>query len=153
MSQRPRKFLVVVDRSPECRVAVRYAARRALHTEGRVSLLCVSDLADYQQWAGVGELMRDEARAEAEKLVWQAARHINEQTGIVSEIILAEGQIKKVLFDLIRTDKDISILVLAASSDKEGPGPLVGLVGLALQPIPVTIVPGNLTDAEVDALS
>ena len=40
--ERPRKFLVVVDKTPECRVALRFATRRAQHTKGRVTLLCVA---------------------------------------------------------------------------------------------------------------
>lgn len=153
MNQRPRKFLVVVDRSPECHVALRYAARRAQHTGGRVSLLCVCPQPENPQWLAVDELMRDEIRAEAEALITKSATEINALTGIISEIHLTEGETRKVLFELIRADLDLSILVLASSTAKSGPGPLVNLVGLALQPIPITIVPGHLSDAEVDALS
>jgi nucleotide-binding universal stress UspA family protein len=152
--ERPRKFLVVVDKTAECHVAVRFATRRAQATGGRVTLLCVSQPADFQQWRGVEEIMKDEAHQEAESLVYEAAKTVNELSGIVCELVIAEGRSTDCLLALLKDDKDISILVLAASTAKEGPGPLVAMVGGASQyPIPVTIVPGNLTDADIDALA
>src|ERR1700742_2216381 len=152
-SDRPRKFLVVVDKTPEGRVAVRFAARRAQHTGGRVTLLCVAQPADFQQWRGVEEIMKDEAHQEAESLIYEAAKTVNELSGIVSELVIGEGRSTDCLIALLKDDKDISILVLPSSTAKEGPGPLVSMVaGTSQYPIPVTIVPGTLTDADIDVL-
>jgi nucleotide-binding universal stress UspA family protein len=150
---RPRKFLVVVDKTPECRIAVRFAARRAQHTGGRVTLLCVAQPADFQQWRGVEQIMQDEARAEAESLVYAAAKTVNELAGIVPELVIVNGRPTDCLLELIKSDKDISILVLAAGTGKDGPGPLVALFTGGVQAIPVTIVPGNFTDAKIDELA
>jgi nucleotide-binding universal stress UspA family protein len=150
----PRKFLVVVDKSPECKVAIRFATRRAQHTGGRVTLLCVAELPEMQQWRGVEEIMRDEARAEAEKLIHDAAKTVNELSGVICELVIAEGRAAECLADLLKNDGEISILVLAAATAKDGPGPLVATVATAGHyPIPVTIVPGSLSDAEVDTLA
>ena len=65
---RPRKFLVVIDKTPECKIALRFATRRAQHTGGRVTLLCAATPADFQQWRGVEAIMHDEAHAEAEAM-------------------------------------------------------------------------------------
>jgi len=148
-----RKFLVVVDKSPECRVAVRFAARRAQHTEGRVTLLYVAAPVDFQQWKGVEEIMTDEAHQDAEALVYEAAKTINELTGITPELVIEHGEARDVLMDLIRRDRDISILVLASGTSKEGPGPLVSLFATKVQPIPVTIVPGSFSDEDVDEMA
>jgi nucleotide-binding universal stress UspA family protein len=148
-----RKFLVVVDKTPECRVAVRFAARRAQHTGGRVTLLCVAATVDFQQWKGVEEIMMDEAHQDAEALVYEAAKTINELTGITPELLIEQGEATDCLMELIRRDGDISILVLASGTAKEGPGPLVSLFAAKVQPIPVTIVPGNLSDEDVDELA
>jgi len=149
--ERPRKFLVVIDKTPECHVAVRFATRRAQATGGRVSLLCAVQPGDMQQWRGVEEIMKDEARQEAESLVYEA---VNELSGIIPELVIGDGRPVDCLLELIKTDKDMSILVLAASVSKEGPGPLVAMVAGASQyPIPVTIVPGNLGDDAIDALA
>jgi nucleotide-binding universal stress UspA family protein len=153
MTVAARKFLVVVDKTPECRVAVRFAARRAQHTGGRVSLLCVTAQVDFQQWQGVEEIMIDEAHQDAEALVYDAAKTINELTGITPELLIEHGDATECLLELIRRDRDISILVLASATSKEGPGPLVKLFASRVQAIPVTIVPGNLSEEEVDELA
>lgn len=149
----PRKFLVVVDKTPESKVALRFAARRAQHTGGRVCLLCVAEPADFQQWKGVEEIMQDEAHDEAESLVYDAAKTVNELAGIMPEFIIEHGERAECLLGLVRRDKDISILVLASGTAKEGPGPLVSLFASTVQTIPVTIVPGDLGDEAVDALA
>jgi hypothetical protein len=58
--------------------------------------------------------------------------------------------------NLLKEDPDISILVLASGTSREGPGPLVSMVAQQAQqayPIPVTIVPGGLSDEAIDALA
>ena len=151
-----RKFLAVVDETPEARVALRYAARRAQHTEGLVTLLYVVAPADFQQWAGVERVMREEAHQEAERELHDAAKTINDILGAMPELVIREGRAADEIRALLREDRAISILVLAASASKEGPGPLVSLIaGPAANayPIPVTVVPGNLTDEQIDALA
>jgi nucleotide-binding universal stress UspA family protein len=151
-----RKFLVVVDRTPEHRVALRFAARRAMHTNGIVSLLTVIPPPDKQQWSSVQALMLDEAYEEAESILHDAAAELNKICGMLPELVIREGKKREALLELIKQDPDISILVLASGTAREGPGPLVSAVAgdpKFAYPIPVTIVPGGLTDAEIDALA
>ena len=153
-TERKRKFLAVVDKTTECAVALRFVARRAQHTGGRVSLLCVAEADDFQQWKGVEDIMREEAHQAAENLLHNAAKKINELAGIVPELVIAHGRPADCLIDLLKRDPDISILVLASSAAKEGPGPLVSLfAGPGGYAIPVTIVPGCLSEEAVDALA
>ncbi len=152
-SRNPRKFLVVVDKTPESAVALRFATRRAQHTNGRVTLLCAASPGEFQQWRGVEEIMRDEAHAEAEALLHQAAKTVNELAGILPELVILHGRSTDCLQQLLKDDKDISILVLASGTAKEGPGPLVTMFGSAVQSIPVTIVPGNFSESQIDALA
>ena len=149
----PRKFLVVVDKTPEHRIALRFATRRAQHTGGRVTLMCPATPPDFQQWKGVEEIMRDEAHAEAEAMLFEAAKTVNELAGIMPELVIPYGVTTDCLLALLKEDKDISILVLASGTAKEGPGPLVSMFGTAVQGIPVTIVPGNFTPEQIDALA
>jgi nucleotide-binding universal stress UspA family protein len=151
-----RKFLVVVDKTPEHRVALRFAARRAQHTGGIVSLLTVISPPDKQQWSSVQALMLDEAYEEAESILHDAANELNGICGILPELVIREGKKREALLDVIKHDRDISILVLAAGTAREGPGPLVAAVAgdpKFAYPIPVTIVPGGLSDSEIDALA
>jgi nucleotide-binding universal stress UspA family protein len=151
-----RKFLAIVDETPECRVALRFAARRAQHTGGIVTLLFVAEPADFQQWAGVERKMREEAYQEAERSLHDAAKFVNEIGGAMPELIIREGRAFDEVQALLKEDPALSILVLAAGTAKEGPGPLVSLIaapGASAYPIPVTVVPGSLTDEQVDALT
>jgi nucleotide-binding universal stress UspA family protein len=150
---RKRKFLCVVDDTPECRVALRFAARRAQHTGGRITLLCAGQRADFQQWRGVEEIMDNEAHEEAERLVYEGAKLVNELVGIVPELVIIHGRKADCLAQLIKDDRDISILVLASGTAKEGPGPLVSMFASGVQTIPVTIVPGNLSDKDIDEIA
>jgi nucleotide-binding universal stress UspA family protein len=150
-----RKFLAVIDDTPECARAVRYAAMRAKNSNGGVVLIYVISDADFNQWIGVGEIMRAEAREEAEAVMARIAQNVREQIGVEPEIVIREGKSTEQIMQLIEEDKDIAILVLAASSGKEGPGPLVSAVaGRGTNfAIPVTIVPDQLTNEEIDALA
>jgi nucleotide-binding universal stress UspA family protein len=153
---RRRKFLVVVDKTPECKVALRYAARRAEPTGGVVTLLTVVAPAEFQHWRSVEDKMREEALEEAEKLLHDAARTVNRVGGLFPEYVVRDGKTRETILALIKEDSDISILVLGAGTGREGPGPLVSLVAQEATnayPIPVTIVPGSLTDEAVDALA
>jgi len=150
-----RKFMAVIDTTPESARAVRYAAMRAKNSGGGIVLLYVISDADFNQWIGVGEIMRAEARAEADTVMANVANSVREAIGVETELVVREGKSTEQILQLIEEDRDIAILVLGASSAKEGPGPLVSAVagrGTAF-PIPVTIVPENLTDEEIDALA
>src|ERR1043165_2110140 len=149
----PRKFLVVIDKTKESAVALRFATRRAQHTSGRVTLLCAATPPDFQQWRGVEEIMRDEAYAEAEGMLHEAAKVVNELSGILPELVILYGRTTECVGQLLKQDRDISILVLASGTGKEGPGPLVSMFGSMVQVIPVTIVPGNFTNDQIDALA
>jgi nucleotide-binding universal stress UspA family protein len=153
-ADRLRKFVVVVDQTPECPVALRYATRRAQHTNGHLTLFCAAEPGEFQQWKGVETIMREEAHKAAEALLHNASKYVNELSGIVPELVIEHGRKSDGLLELIKRDRDVSVLVLAASAAKEGPGPLVSLfAGPSLHRIPVTIVPGGLTEEEIDSLS
>jgi nucleotide-binding universal stress UspA family protein len=150
-----RKFMAVIDNTPESARAVHYAGMRAKNSGGGLVLLYVVSDADFNQWIGVGDIMRAEAREEAETIMAKVAQEVRETIGAEPELVIREGKSTDQILQLIEEDRDIAILVLAASSGKEGPGPLVSAVatrGVAFA-IPVTIVPDNLSDEEIDALA
>lgn len=151
-----RKFLVVVDDTPECRLALRYAARRALKTKGMVALLFVIEPSDMPQWLGVQQIMREEARDEAEALLHDLAEEVQRLAGLTPELIIREGIRREQLLKLIEEDPSIRILVLGAGTGTEGPGPLVSALAGQMSGnfrVPITLVPGKLTTREVDELA
>lgn len=150
-----RKFLAIIDETEECERAVAYAARRAGSTGGVLVLLFVIDTADFQQFLGVEQIMREEAQSVATSALEQHAGKVRERVGIEPEIAIREGSRVEEIHRLIEEDQDIAILVLASGNAKEGPGPLVSSIagkGAAF-PIPVTVVPQNLTDEDIDSLA
>jgi nucleotide-binding universal stress UspA family protein len=149
-----RKFLVVVDETEECDRAVVYAARRAARTGGALVLLTIIEDADFRSFLGVEKVMRAEARAEADMALAKVAERVREVAGIDPELIVAEGVAATEVTRLIETDLDIAILVLAAGLASEGPGPLVTALagrGAGSFPVPITIVPGHLSDSDIAA--
>jgi nucleotide-binding universal stress UspA family protein len=152
----PRIFLVVVDDSEELRVALRYAALRARRTGGKVALLYVIEPSDLQQWLAVESLMREERREEAETLLQKLAGEVADLCGSLPIVHIREGRRGDELLALLDEEPGISILVLAAGAGPEGPGPLVThLVGKmsGKMRIPITVVPGSLSDEQIMALT
>jgi nucleotide-binding universal stress UspA family protein len=151
-----RIFLVVVDETEEMRVALRYAALRARHTGGRVALLVVMEPSELKQWAAVDALQREESRAAAEQLVGRLSAEVNEIAGNMPVVFIREGLRSDELLGLLSEEPSISVLVLAAGSGPDGPGPLIdALLGklAGTVRVPITIVPGSLTEAQLAALA
>jgi nucleotide-binding universal stress UspA family protein len=152
---RERIFLVVVDETEEMKNALHYACRRALHTGGRVALFYALEPPEFQHWLGVERVMQEEARQHAEQTLQELAAKVQADTGKTPVLYLREGRRRDELMALIDEEPSISLLVLGMASDREGPGPLVSYLVSQGQPIrlPVTLVPGQLSKAEIDALT
>jgi len=154
-----RKFLVVADDSPEFSAALRYACARARATGGRITLLRVLEPAVFEHWSGVREEMERQQRAEAESLLQKFAGQVVDATGHPPEFVVKEsGDTRGAIRSVVMDDPEIKILVLAAATHGRGPGPLVSAVckeGVNNhgRKLPVAVVPGDLTDAEIAELS
>jgi nucleotide-binding universal stress UspA family protein len=136
--------------------ALRYACLRARKSGGRVALLRVIEPAGQVEWAGVGALLAEERREEAEKLLSGLAAEVNELTGGIPILLIREGDPRDELIALLTEEKRVSILVLAAAVGGSGPGPLISaLAGRYAHKlaIPMTIVPGDMSDAELERVT
>ncbi|HEX4297328.1 MAG TPA: universal stress protein [Devosia sp.] len=149
-----RKFLVLVDESPECDRAVTFAAHRVLRTGGTLVLLTVIDSEDFGQFIGVEEVMRAEAREAAERSLDVRIARIERIGAVRTETSIREGRPAEAIEALIAADPGIGILVLAAGIGDKGPGPLVTHFATHSRlHIMVTIVPGAMTDQEIVAVA
>ncbi len=151
-----RIFLVVVDASKEMHNALHFACRRAQSTGGRVALLYVMERADFQHWMAVEEKMRSERRAEAEEVLQHLASEVLALAGKLPILYVREGSARDVIFEVIQEEPRIAVLVLGAGTGKKGPGPLVTSLAGKMSgkfPIPITVVPGNLTEEQIDLLT
>jgi nucleotide-binding universal stress UspA family protein len=135
---------------------VYYASRWAVRVGGGVVMLRVIETEDRnQQWLGVADIMKAEADEIANAALDRASGRANGVAAITPERVIREGDPSEQILDVIDKDVDISMLVLAASAGPEGPGPIITALAKTVGtfPIPITIVPGNLTDKDIDGLS
>jgi nucleotide-binding universal stress UspA family protein len=150
------KCLVIVDDTAEWDRAVYYASRWAIRVGGGVVMLRVIETEDQnQQWLGVADIMRAEAEENANAALDRAAGRANGIAAITPERVIREGDATGQILDVIDKDVDIAMLVLAANPGPEGPGPIITTMANVVGsfPIPVIIVPGDLSDEDIDGLS
>lgn len=150
-----RTFLCVVDEASELHQALRFACHRARKTGGRVALLYVIEPAELQHWMAVRQLMEEERREQAEELLQVVSAVVQKLSGTTPVVYIREGKLTDQLMGLISDEPDISVLVLGAAEESDDPGQVISYImkQIGKLRIPVTIVPGNLTDDQVDAFS
>lgn len=152
----PSKFLVCVNKSEESLVALRFACIKAKKRGGLVDIVHVMEPADIQPLFGVADRMREERRDEAEALMKRMAGMAYEISGIAVGLVLREGQIGDEIIAAAIEDNDANILVLGVAPQSSNRGKLIswlaGHLGDQLL-IPLLLVPGNLTDQQIDQLS
>ncbi|HEY0650258.1 universal stress protein [Phenylobacterium sp.] len=158
MSSR-RKFLVVADDTDEFQAALRFACRRARSTGGYVALLRVITPAVFEHWSGVRDEIARQQRQEAEAALQLSAEYVQAETGLPPEFLILEADSNRAaLKRVLSEDPDIKIMVLAAGVGRGGPGPLVSAIAkdgvrFGARKVPITIVPGDLTDDEIADLA
>jgi len=150
-----RKFLVVLDDSRECLNAMRFAAMRAANTGGGVQILAVIPPEEFNHWIGVGEIMREEARERIHAHFEVFAKWMRDRQNVDPELVIREGEPVSEIISQIDDDGEIGVLVLGASAEKGGPGPIVSALSkrFGSLPVPLTIVPGELSKERLEAVS
>jgi len=150
-----RKFLVVLDDTRECLNAMRFAAMRAAKTGGGVEILSVIPPEEFNHWIGVGEVMRAEARERIEAHYNVFAKWMRDRQGIDPSLVIREGEPVQEILSQVHDNDDIGVLVLGAGSGKGGPGPLVSQLTKTAGslPVPITIVPGELSKEQLEHIT
>ena len=150
-----RTYLVVIDDSEEARVALRFAARRAAKTGGRIEVLGIVEPQDFVQWGGVEKAIEEEQRLRIEGVVSASVGEILDEAGIEARIIVEQGEPVKTVSDYIGTRQEVAALVLGAAPSGH-PGPLVATfcgTDAGKLPCPVMLIPGSLSDERLEQLS
>jgi nucleotide-binding universal stress UspA family protein len=147
-----RKLLVIVDETPEVYCALFYAAGRVQHAGGRIQLLYVIE-PENQFWEGVRHANLEEQTNKARALFRLFRRELNNKgfDGVITEELIRHGKQAEEALKQIDEDEDVSVLVLGASTEEAGPGPLVAAFTGRVIPIPVTIVPGDSAIEDIKA--
>ena len=150
-----RKFLVILDDSRECLNAMRFAAMRAAHTGGGVTILSIIPPDEFNHWIGVGDIMRQEERERITAHFEVFAKWMRDKQHVDPELIIREGEAVPEILAQVRDDPEVGVLVLGAGTGKGGPGPLVTQMtrNAGTLPIPITIVPGDLSKERLEAIT
>ena len=150
-----RKFLVVLDDSRECLNAMRFAAMRASHTGGGVQVLSVIPPDEFNHWIGVADIMREEARERIHAHFEVFAKWMRDKQDVDPELVIREGEPAQEILHQINEDGEIGVLVLGAATERRGPGPLISEFSrnFGSLPIPMTIVPGELSKEKLEAIT
>lgn len=149
-------YLVVADDTPEFRVALRYAASMAALRRGHLAMAKVIEPTGFMDWGGVETAVRDAMRQKAEQELQALAASVFELTSKTPSFSIREGQMFEVISTIVKNNPSIVALVLGMGSHLMGPGPLVShFTGKGAQHlnVPVILVPGHLSDAQIDKLS
>ncbi|WP_212525024.1 universal stress protein [Actibacterium sp. MT2.3-13A] len=150
-----RKFLVVLDDSRECLNAMRFAAMRAAHTGAGVQILSIIPPEEFNHWIGVSDIMREEARERIVAHFEVFAKWMRDRQKVDPELVIREGEPVDEILAQVREDPAIGVLVLGAGSGKKGPGPLVTQLtrNSGSLPVPMTIVPGEMSKERLEAVT
>ncbi len=149
-------FLVCVADDGHSETAARFAALRAHNSGGLVALLHVVQPPEFQHWAAVGELMREEKREEADALLARMAEGVARITGTQPALAVREGAIGEEILSHIAEDGSFDLLVVGAAPPDQGRGSLISWLAGQLAGqlnIPLVVVPGNLTDRQLRDLT
>jgi nucleotide-binding universal stress UspA family protein len=156
MGEEPKRtYLDVIDDSAEARVALRFAARRASKTNGRIEVLGIVEPQDFVQFGGVQAAIEQEQRLRIEGVVSAGIGDILDESGVEANIIIQQGEVVRTVRDYLGGREDVAALVLGAAPSGS-PGPLVvNFTGndAGKLPCPVMIIPGSLSDERLEQLS
>lgn len=150
-----RTYLVVIDETEEASIALRFASRRAMKTNGALHILALVESEGFVAWGGVQATLEEEAKSRAEALVSSAAGSLFDETGIRPSITVKQGKGPKVVRQTMDEVPGLGALVLGAAAHGP-PGPLVSHFAAAEAgslPCPVMVVPGSLSKEAIDRLS
>ena len=153
-----RYILVIADNSPEMNIALEYACARSKKTGRKIIIATFIEPLDVLTPQGISEIMKNEAREEAEKVLNTAATIVKESTGIVPVLHTREGEIISELKKLIEEEEDINVLVLAANTNEnaKNPGPIINALisrEISTLRIPIMIVPGNFSKDHISQIT
>ena len=153
-----RYILVVADNSNEMKIALEYACARSKKTGRKIIIATFVEPIDVLTTQGVSEIMKNEAREEAESILKEAASFVKNKTGELPALSLREGETITELKKLIDEEKNINVLVLAAKNEENNKDPGTIITSLVTNEItnlrvPIMIVPGNFSEDHISQIT
>ena len=152
-----RTFLCVIDGSPEVKQAIHYTARRAKKVGANIMLLGLVAPASggsELMWGNVKNLVDNENHSHIKESVDNFVDYVKNITGFSPMTEITEGIATDIIKRTLKDHPEIRILVLGIS-EQENPGPLIKelTTGKTRLHIPITLVPGDILNEDIEMLS
>jgi len=155
LTPRTAKYLVCVDHHEESRVALQLACMKAKARNYRVDIVHVVAPGDFQTLGDIAERMREEQLEAAKALLNTLAENIRLVHGITPGTIVREGVTGEEILKVALEDPETIIICLGIAQQSSSRGKLAawlaGQLGTKLF-VPLLMVPGNLTDQQLQTL-
>ncbi|WP_126175031.1 universal stress protein [Tsuneonella rigui] len=149
-----RVYLVIMDETEEAVRALRFASRRAMKTGGAVHILALVPRENFNAFGAVQATIEQEALDRAEMVASSAAGSIFAESGKMPVISVRTGDAQGVIREYLAEHPEVAALVLGTAKEG-GPGPLVSHFSAhaGALPCPLFLVPGGISDEDLDRLS
>lgn len=151
-----RKVLVLVTGDLSTRAGVAWAAHWALRTGDAIVLFHVIEPDQAMGFGVMQDLMRAEQWQAAERMLGTFSTYAEKLTGYAPSQLVREGPLKETVREVLKSEPNLSLIVIAASHRESGPAPLIGYLasrmGTRVQ-VPMVLVPGSMTSDEIDAMT
>ena len=150
------KLLVCVDGSEHSRVAVRYACKEAERLGFKVEMIHVINPSEYNTLFMGGDMLREEKMAEAEALLKEIVKEAKGISSIKPSYQIREGFLSDEVVKAIEEDGNINMLILGKAPETSNKKDFIAVLSAQLISkimVPMLIVPGNLTDLQIDELT
>lgn len=152
----PSKFVVCVDESDVSKMALRFACIKAKKRGFRVEILHVIPPADLQALNMVADKMYEEQLEAAEKMTKGLANEMTNSLGVTPDICIRNGNVGEEILEELRADQEANMLVFGVSPNRSSSAKLISWVASQMGEelmIPVMLVPGNMTDQQMQEVS
>lgn len=150
-----RRVLVLVNGELTTRAAVAWAAHWCNRTGDGIVLFHVIEPDHAMGFGVMQDLMRAEQWQAAERMLATFSSYAEKLTGRAPEHMVREGPLKETVREVLKSEPNLSLLVIAASHREAGPAPLIGYLasrmGSRVQ-VPMVLVPGSLTGDEIEKM-
>lgn len=152
---KPAKYLVCVDQRDESHVALRLACMKSRVRNGSVEILHVVPPGEMQALGMIADKMREEQLEEASAFLKRLADKAEENYGVRPQMQLREGAVGDEIVAAAMEDTDLTMIVIGTAPQSAGRGHLSAWLATQLGDkllIPLLLVPGNLTDYQLENL-
>lgn len=155
MTNSSRKFLAVSDETEECLKALVFAGMRAKAVNAGLVILRCAETPGLGGWIGLDKDISQDAIDSARLKATRHSDAVEARVGVKAELVISEDDPVDAIRKLVDQDTAIKVLILAAGTGR-GPGPLVSRLAkgkrIASRPVAVTVIPGDLSDAQLDEI-